>query len=65
VDRCYATSSNQHRKVIEIRDGRVVYTARGGNVKSKWYLATGSTNPPSLETFARAVEKEIPCDDCG
>jgi hypothetical protein len=59
VGKCYATPANQHRKVTEIADGKVHYLARGGNVKSKWHPGSTKANPPTIEAFAAAVEKEI------
>ncbi|GAB6051721.1 hypothetical protein JCM17960_05410 [Magnetospira thiophila] len=60
VGKCYATTTNQHRRVVAIDGGKVTYESWGGNV-----LNTGaplSRNTAKIETFVDAVEKEIPCD---
>lgn len=58
VDHYYKTPNNQHRHVIEIEDGKVHYMSRGQN-GGEWSLGHNKTTPPSLETFAAAVDKEV------
>jgi len=58
--KCYATSTNQHRRVVAIKDGKVTYESWGGNVTN-----TGAPlhrNTAEIGTFANAVDKEISCD---
>lgn len=55
----YKTANNQERRVLDIKDGKVYYESRGGNVKNKWEQGHNSTNPPSLEKFAEAVVEKI------
>ncbi len=63
VGKCYVTSTDQARKVTEITDGNVLYLARSHKLKNEWHPGSTKANPPSLETFAAAVDSEIPCED--
>ena len=63
VGKCYETLTEQARKVTEIKDGKVLYLARSAKLKGAWYPGSTLSNPPSIETFAAAVEREIDCSD--
>ena len=54
----YKTSSNQERLVIQIdSEGKIRYSARGGDVKGKFEHMTTS----SPERFAAACSEKIKC----
>ena len=54
----YKTLSNQERLVIQIdSEGKIRYSARGGNVKGKFEQLTTS----SPERFAAACSEKIKC----
>lgn len=55
----YKTANNQERKVTDIKDGKVYYESRGGNVKNEWSHGYTLASPPSIEKFAEAVEEKI------
>ncbi len=55
----YKTANNQERRVIDIKDGKVYYESRGGNVKNEWSFGHTLATPPSLEKFAEAVVEKI------
>jgi hypothetical protein len=59
IGHCYATLSNQHRRVLSIDNAEVIYESWGGNVQNfKGHLTRTKV---SLDAFANAVEREIPC----
>lgn len=43
----------------QIKDGKVCYESRGGNVKNEWSFGHTLATPPSLEKFAEAVVEKI------
>jgi hypothetical protein len=60
VGRCYVTHNNEVRQVLEIDGQKLTYVARGKLAfpawdHDLWRLTT-------KETFARDVEREVPCD---
>lgn len=56
--KCFATRSNQVRRVLEVEAGKVRYEARGPKmIKGKWRFQ-GSAD---LGRFAADVAKEVPC----
>ena len=57
VGRIYATPTNQQRRVTKIKDGKVYYDARGGNVQNDWGPGHIYANPPTLHTFAQACNR--------
>jgi hypothetical protein len=56
--KCYQTPSNQHRRVYEVDADSVTYESWGGNVGHTGHLHRQTIN---RNTFAAAVETEIPC----
>jgi hypothetical protein len=62
VGRCYATSTNEVRRILQIDAMRVTYVLRGKMAfpawdKESWLMAT-------KESFALEVSEEVECD-CG
>ena len=55
----YEAGNNQQRKVTKIKDGKVFYSSRGGNVKNDWAPGHTLANPPSIKTFADACSKKL------
>ena len=60
IGKCYATSTNQHRRVVAIKDGNVTYESWGGNVMNTTEPLQRTT--AKIATFADAVDREISCD---
>ncbi|PXA87725.1 hypothetical protein DMC25_00510 [Caulobacter sp. D4A] len=62
---CYRTATGQERKVVNIfaENGvtHVRYFSRGGNAQNGWDWGGTKASPPSLQTFADAVDQAIPC----
>ena len=60
VGRCYVTPSREVRKVLELDGQKLTYVSRGKLAFPSWdkemYRQT------TRETFARDVEREVPCD---
>ena len=61
VGKCYETANKQQRRVWEIRAGKVYYFSRGGG--HPWQPGHTLASPPSLKSFAAAVDAIIPCPD--
>ena len=59
VGKCYATSMGQVRRVLDIKDGKVIYEARGKKAVTGPWPNQSPPTPPNLETFAQAVEREV------
>ena len=55
----YKTANNQERKVTDIKDDKVYYESRGGNIKNEWSYGHTLASPPSIENFAEAVVEKI------
>lgn len=57
---CYATPNNQHRRVTKVSAGNVTYQSWGGN--AGYQGGSLRRNTTGLDTFVKAIEKELPCD---
>ncbi len=55
---CYATSNNQHRRVIDIDGDTVTYESRGGNVSNEW----NTKIKVNIDNFAQSVDRVISCE---
>jgi hypothetical protein len=56
--KCYATSGGQVRRVLGISGNDVTYESRGKRmVAGSW----SARNTAKLDTFAAAVDKDVPC----
>jgi hypothetical protein len=60
VGRCYVTWKREVRKVLEIEGGRVTYVTRGKLAFPVWDREMWRVT--TTDTFARDVEREVPCD---
>jgi hypothetical protein len=60
VGRCYVMHNREVRKVLEIDGPRLTYVARGKLAFPAWDHELRRATTP--ETFARDVEREVPCD---
>jgi hypothetical protein len=60
VGRCYVTHTNEVRKVLEIDGQKLTYVARGKMAFPSWDREMRRST--TTETFARDVEREVPCD---
>ncbi len=60
VGRCYATHSREVRKVLEIDGEKLTYVVRGKLAFPVWDHEMRRLT--TMETFARDVEREVPCD---
>ncbi len=60
VGRCYLTYKREVRKVLEIEGERVTYVARGRLAFPAWDRELWRVT--TTDTFARDVEREVPCD---
>jgi hypothetical protein len=60
VGRCYVTHQREVRKVLEIDGAKLTYVARGKLAFPSWDLEMRRST--TAETFARDVEREVPCD---
>lgn len=60
VGRCYVTHAREVRKVLEIEGQKLVYVARGKMAFPTWDREARRST--TKETFAREVEREVPCD---
>jgi len=60
VGRCYVTHTEEVRKVLEMDGQKLTYVARGKLAFPAWdhEMRRFTTS----ETFARDVEREVPCD---
>lgn len=61
VGTCYGTANKQQRRVWAIRAGKVYYFSRGGG--HPWRPGHTLASPPSLKSFAAAVDAIIPFAD--
>jgi len=60
--KCYVTLTGQVRKIGQIKDGKVIYTARGKRlVPEPWSPGSTLANPPTVEKFSSDVEREVEC----
>jgi hypothetical protein len=59
VGKCYKTSGNQHRRVIEVANDQVRYQSWGG--KDGYRGDHLTENTVQIGGFAKAVEEEISC----
>lgn len=60
VGRCYLTPQGEVRKVLEIEGQKLTYVARGKLAFPSW--DRDLCRDTTTETFARDVEREVPCD---
>jgi hypothetical protein len=60
VGRCYVTHDSEVRKVLEIDGQKLTYVARGKLAFPAWDQEMRRLT--TRETFARDVEREVPCD---
>ncbi len=60
VGRCYVTHTSEVRKVLEIDGQTLTYVARGKLAFPSWDREMRRST--TKETFARDVEREVPCD---
>ena len=51
----YRTETNQHRVVLDYRDGQVIYASRGGNVLNEFTQRDKCKN----ETFAEVCSEKL------
>jgi hypothetical protein len=60
VGRCYVTANREVRQVLELDGQKLTYVARGKLAFPAWdpELQRHTTK----DTFARDVEREVPCD---
>jgi len=58
--RCYVTPNREVRKVLEIDGARLTYIVRGRLAFPAWDAELRRLT--TTETFARDVEREVPCD---
>jgi hypothetical protein len=58
--RCYVTPNREVRKVLEIDGARLTYIVRGRLAFPAWDVELRRLT--TTETFARDVEREVPCD---
>ena len=60
VGRCYVTANREVRQVLELDGQKLTYVARGKMAFPAWdqELQRHTTK----DTFARDVEREVPCD---
>lgn len=59
VGKCFLTEIGQLRRVLSVRDGMVTYELRGKTAHGgSWGAITTTGNAH----FARAVDREVPCD---
>ncbi len=57
-DKCFVTSGNQVRRVLNVEAGKVTYEARGSKmIRGKW----PRRSTVELGRFAADVMKEVPC----
>ena len=59
VGKCYATEIGQVRRVLEVKDGKLKYESRG---KTAHGGSWGALTTVGDGTFARDVDREVPCD---
>ncbi len=55
----YITEPDQLRKVTKIENDKVHYLAAGANTNHPWNWGHPKSSPPSIDTFARAVERKL------
>ncbi len=60
VGRCYLTPDQEVLKVLEIDGQKVIYVARGKLAFPAWDAEMRRST--TKDTFAREVEREVPCD---
>ena len=60
VGRCYVAHNSEVRKVLEIDGQKLTYVARGKLAFPTWDHEMRRVT--TRETFARDVEREVPCD---
>jgi hypothetical protein len=60
VGRCYVAHNSEVRKVLEIDGQKLTYVARGKLAFPAW--DDEMRRFTTRETFARDVEREVPCD---
>lgn len=53
----YITESDQLRKIIKIEGGKVHYLTSGNNAPHDWAGGPTKSNPPTIETFCKAVKE--------
>ena len=59
VGKCYVTEIGQVRRVLEIKEAMVKYESRGKTAHGRSW---GALTKVSILSFARDVEREVPCD---
>jgi hypothetical protein len=60
VGRCYVTPNREVRQVLELDGQKLMYVARGKLAFPAWDQEM--QRHTTKETFARDVEREVPCD---
>jgi hypothetical protein len=60
VGRCYVTHRREVRKVLDIDGQRLTYVARGKLAFPAWDRELWRVT--TTDTFARDVDREVPCD---
>ncbi len=60
VGRCYVTYKREVRKVLQIEGERVTFVTRGKLAFPVWDREMWRVT--TTDTFARDVEREVPCD---
>lgn len=60
VDRCYLTHKREVRKVLEIEGDRLTYVVRGKLAFPAWDREMWRVT--TTDTFAKDVEREVPCE---
>jgi hypothetical protein len=60
VGRCYVTPNREVRKVLELDGSKLTYVVRGKLAFPVWDQEM--LRLTTTETFARDVEREVPCD---
>jgi hypothetical protein len=60
VGRCYVTHNREVRKVLEIEGQTLTFVVRGKLAFPTWDHEMRRIT--TTETFARDVEREVPCD---
>ncbi len=60
IDKCYVTSTDQVRKVLEIDDEKVKYVSRGQKPTPNW-AKKASRRLTTRTAFANEVDREVLC----
>ena len=60
LGRCYVTANREVRKVLELDGQKLTYVARGKMAFPAWDQEV--QRHTTKDTFARDVEREVPCD---